>query len=179
MPLAQITNNKMDVFLISETKTDSSFPTRQFYIQGYSLPYMLDETLSGSRILLYTRENTVKLGFCFYKPKSRNTAPMVSINTHQIMKILPYWWTWTVNQLNVLLKICNPSIVLKMSSMKTSTKTNIHSSNLHKYTKMFYKFYDYRKMTLTIMKVSYRKENINDFFNKVFLKKPQFLELSF
>lgn len=63
--------------------------------------------------------------------------------------------------------------------MKKSTKTNIHSSNLHKYTKMFYKFYDYRKMTLTIIKVFYSKEKINDFFNKVFLKKPQFLELSF
>ena len=163
----------MDVFLISETKTDSSFPTRQFYIQGYSLPYMLDETLSGSRIILYTRENTVILGFCFYKPKSRNTAPMVSINTHQIMKILPYWWTLTVNQLNVLLKICNSPIVLNISSMKKvfqkSTKTNIHWSNLHKYTKMLYKFYNYRKMTLTIMKVFYSKEKINDFqFNIIF-----------
>ena len=28
-------NNNLDIVLISETKTNSSFPTAQFYIDGY------------------------------------------------------------------------------------------------------------------------------------------------
>ena len=34
---------KVDVFMISETKIDKTFPPRQFYIEGFTPPYRLDQ----------------------------------------------------------------------------------------------------------------------------------------
>ena len=40
--------NKVDILLLSETKLDVTFPTRQFSIQGFTF---------GSCLLVYVREN--------------------------------------------------------------------------------------------------------------------------
>ena len=48
--------SNVDVLLISETKTDSSFPTGQFKIEGYAT-YRLDRNSNGGGILLYVRED--------------------------------------------------------------------------------------------------------------------------
>ena len=42
--------------MISETKTDDTFPDSQFLIKGFSVPYRLDRTAKGGGILLYIRE---------------------------------------------------------------------------------------------------------------------------
>ena len=43
--------------MISETKTDSSFTSVQFHLEGYATPYRLDRNGNGGGILLYIREN--------------------------------------------------------------------------------------------------------------------------
>ena len=43
--------------MISETKTDSSFSSAQFDLEGYATPYRLDRYADGGGILLYTRED--------------------------------------------------------------------------------------------------------------------------
>ena len=40
--LQHIINKNTDVLLVSETKTDSSFPSAQFDLEGYATPYRLD-----------------------------------------------------------------------------------------------------------------------------------------
>ena len=52
-----IISGKIDIFLISETKIDSTSPTSQFKIPGYSSPYRLDRTTHGGGLLLYVRED--------------------------------------------------------------------------------------------------------------------------
>ena len=42
--------------MILETKTDNSFPTMQFLIEGYRI-YRLDRNKYGGGILVYVREN--------------------------------------------------------------------------------------------------------------------------
>ena len=37
-----IIDNNIDIFLISETKLDDSFPSAQFLIKGFSAPYRFD-----------------------------------------------------------------------------------------------------------------------------------------
>ena len=37
--LEELIKDKIDIFLISETKLDSSFPSGQFVIKGYSTPF--------------------------------------------------------------------------------------------------------------------------------------------
>ena len=42
---------------MSETKLNSSFPTGQFHIHGFSEPYRFDRNSSGGGILLYIHED--------------------------------------------------------------------------------------------------------------------------
>ena len=53
--IVEILQSNVDIHLISETKTDSSFPTVQFKIEGYST-YRLVRNSNGGGILLYVRE---------------------------------------------------------------------------------------------------------------------------
>ena len=43
--------------MISETKTDPSFPVGQFLLNGYRTPFRLDLNAHGGGILLYVRED--------------------------------------------------------------------------------------------------------------------------
>ena len=54
--LVEILRSNVDILLISETKIDSSFPTAQFKIEGYTT-YRLDRNSNGGSILLYIRED--------------------------------------------------------------------------------------------------------------------------
>ena len=55
--MADLINGKVDILFVSESKIDSTFPTQQFEIHGYSSPYRLDWTISWGGLLLYTRED--------------------------------------------------------------------------------------------------------------------------
>ena len=55
--LQHIINKNIDVLLISETKTDSSFSSVQFHLEGYVTPYRLNINGNGGGILLYIRED--------------------------------------------------------------------------------------------------------------------------
>ena len=56
-PLKQMIKNNLNILLVSETKTDDTFPAGQFCIDSYSIPYRLDRTSHGGGILLYIRED--------------------------------------------------------------------------------------------------------------------------
>ena len=49
--------NNIDLALISETKLDDSFPTAQFQMKGFSVPYRYDRNGKGGGLLLYIRED--------------------------------------------------------------------------------------------------------------------------
>ena len=54
MPLVK---DKLDIFLISETKIDQSFPPAQFTINGYHNPFRRDRDKMGGGLLLYARDD--------------------------------------------------------------------------------------------------------------------------
>ena len=45
--LKLIIGNNIDILIITETKTDSSFLNSQFMIEGFSMPFRLDRTRFG------------------------------------------------------------------------------------------------------------------------------------
>ena len=45
--LKELSKDKIDIFLISEIKLDSSFPSGQFVIKGYSTLFRLDKNQNG------------------------------------------------------------------------------------------------------------------------------------
>ena len=52
----QIKDN-VDILMISETKLYESFPTRQFFMEGFSSPRRLDRNCNGGGIFLYIRKD--------------------------------------------------------------------------------------------------------------------------
>ena len=48
---------KVDILIVTETKLDSTFPTSQFVIDGYSEPYRFDRNRNGGGVLIYIRED--------------------------------------------------------------------------------------------------------------------------
>ena len=55
--LLNFIKNEIDIFMISETKIDNSFPISQFTMTGCSIPFRLNRTSRGSGILLFVRED--------------------------------------------------------------------------------------------------------------------------
>ena len=47
--------------MLSETKLDSSFPSTQFLINGFSVPHRLDRNSKSGGILLYVRDKIIVL----------------------------------------------------------------------------------------------------------------------
>ena len=55
--LCEMIRGNIDILQITETKIDSSFPSAQFQIDGYTTPYRLDRDSNGGGILVYVRED--------------------------------------------------------------------------------------------------------------------------
>ena len=55
--LKLITQGNIDILIIVETKTDSTFLLNQFAIQGYSKPYKFDRNRPGGGVFIYVRED--------------------------------------------------------------------------------------------------------------------------
>lgn len=54
--LSSMIKDNIDILLISETKIDTSFPTAQFLIEGFTI-YRRDRDANGGGLLLYVRED--------------------------------------------------------------------------------------------------------------------------
>ena len=52
-----IFQQKIDIFLVSESKIDDTFPKAQFCAEGYSTSYRLDKTCKRGDLLLHVRED--------------------------------------------------------------------------------------------------------------------------
>ena len=51
--LTQLIIGKIDILLISETKIDDSFPSKQFLLPGFSPPYRRDRNIHGGGIMFF------------------------------------------------------------------------------------------------------------------------------
>ena len=49
-------NNLLDIFVLSETKIDDTYPNSQFYVKGYKL-YRQDRTNFGGGLIIYARSD--------------------------------------------------------------------------------------------------------------------------
>ena len=54
--LKLLIKEKLDIFVLTETKIDESFPTNQFLIDGFSPPFRLDRNKHGGGVLIYISE---------------------------------------------------------------------------------------------------------------------------
>ena len=49
--------NNIDVLVLTETKLDASFPTSQFIIEGFTIPYRMDRNRNGGGVMIYVCED--------------------------------------------------------------------------------------------------------------------------
>ena len=102
--LSSSIKDNLDILMISETKLDSTFPSNQFTIEGYTTQIRFDRNGRGGGILLYIREDIparllttslpkdfercfVELNLrkkkilmcCSYNPANSNISPQLSI----------------------------------------------------------------------------------------------------
>ena len=56
-PLVNWIRDNIDILMISETKFDDGFPTRQFLIKVFTTPYRLDRNGSSGEVLVCIRED--------------------------------------------------------------------------------------------------------------------------
>ena len=54
--LMSIIKNEIDIFMISETKINNSFPISQFTMTGYSIPFRLDQTSHGVEYFCFSEK---------------------------------------------------------------------------------------------------------------------------
>ena len=52
-----IININLDIILLSETKLDDSFPSAQFMLRNFGIPYRLDRNSNGGGLLLCVRQD--------------------------------------------------------------------------------------------------------------------------
>ena len=78
--LEELIKDKIDIFLISETKLDSSFPSGQFVIKGYSISFRLYRNQNGRGLLLYVREDIPCKTLKEYTPEKPIENLFVEIN---------------------------------------------------------------------------------------------------
>ena len=57
MLLAHQVKGNIDIVMISETKLDESFPSSQFFLRGYSVPFRFNRNGNGGDILLYIKDD--------------------------------------------------------------------------------------------------------------------------
>ena len=55
--LKTLIRGKLDILVITESKLDSTFPTNQFLIDGFSVPFRCDRHSRGGGVLIYVRED--------------------------------------------------------------------------------------------------------------------------
>ena len=55
--LKEVVGNKIDIFLISDTKLDNTSPLNQFILEGFTPPYSLDRMMHDGDLMLFVRED--------------------------------------------------------------------------------------------------------------------------
>ena len=70
--LTEMLKDFFDIFLISESKLDDSFPEGEFIIDGYHAPFRFDRHENGGRLLMIN---------CSYNPHKNNTCRHLEVVT--------------------------------------------------------------------------------------------------
>ena len=74
--LIYMLDKNVDIFFISATKLDDSFPSAQFKIEGFSIPYRYDRNNKGGALIVCIREDIPSL---LLQCKSQRNIESISV----------------------------------------------------------------------------------------------------
>ena len=78
--LKEVIGNKINIFLISETKLDDTFVLSQFILEGFTPLYRLDRTEHGGGLMLFIREDIPSKQLPNVNPSGKIKNIFVEIN---------------------------------------------------------------------------------------------------
>ena len=55
--LKELVLKHVDILVVCETKLDETFPSSQFHMDGFSLPYRIDRNRNGGGVMIFVWEN--------------------------------------------------------------------------------------------------------------------------
>ena len=55
--LKELLLKHVDILVVCETKLDETFPSSQFHMDGFSLPYRLDRNRDGGGVMIFVKED--------------------------------------------------------------------------------------------------------------------------
>ena len=95
--LGEIVQDKLDTFLISETKVDPFFLSSQFAIEGFSFPFRLDKNSLGGGTMLFVRGEISSKLLSQYKPNNSTENIFMEINSRSkkwLLSVVIYGVLW-------------------------------------------------------------------------------------
>ena len=100
--------------MVSETKTDMSFPTSQFVIQGFAAPFRLDRTNTDGGILVYVRNDIPSklLNISYVSPDTECLA--IEMNLHKTKWLLIF--SYSPHKNNISNHLMNLSKIIDRNS---------------------------------------------------------------
>lgn len=109
--LADIITNNIDILCINETKLDDSFPSNNFKMNGFSLPYRLDRNINGGGTIVYVREDIPSKELKSIAKPNNLECIFIEINIHNKKWIIANFYNpnknLIANQLSLLANCLN------------------------------------------------------------------------
>ena len=86
--IKSLNQGKVDIFMLSETKVDDSFPLSQFEIEGYSTPFRHDRNIHGGGIIVYIGKDLPCKELKYHKLPDNIEGIFIEFILHKIKWIL-------------------------------------------------------------------------------------------
>ena len=142
--LSEAVLGNIDILMVSETKTDMSFPTSQLVIQGFAAPFRLDRTNTGGGILVYVRDDIPsKLLNISYVPSDAECLA-IEINLRKTKWVLICSYSPYKN--NILNHLMNLSKIIDRNSSRCDKYLCIGDFNLETFETALRNFCDLYKL---------------------------------
>ena len=97
--LKLLVRGNIDILVITESKLDNTFPSQQFAIEGYSLPYRLDKNAASGGVIIYVREDIPSRELSFVNGNYNIEGIFIEINLRKTKWLL--FGGYNYNKLNI------------------------------------------------------------------------------
>ena len=81
--LRLLISDNVDILIVAETKIDRTFPSSQFYINGFKEPFRFDRDKNGGGLLIYVREGVPAKLKTDFKLPSNIECGIIEINLNK------------------------------------------------------------------------------------------------
>ena len=75
-----IVKGNIDILILTETKLDDTFPSQQFAIEGYKIPFRLDKNGASGGVMIYVRGDIPCRELIYHSPISNIEGIFIELN---------------------------------------------------------------------------------------------------